>query len=75
MIPLRYIGPIHAFGLMLREEGLRGLYRGYIAYLIATSIYTAFVPILTEMTVMNRTISGNYDDKGVAELYDEVFHK
>lgn len=56
MIPIRYIGPIHALGLTFREEGVRGLYRGYFAYLIATSIYTACVPLLTETWVMSQPI-------------------
>jgi hypothetical protein len=73
MIPMRYIGPLHAMGLTFREEGVRGLYRGYAAYLVATSIYTALVPLLTEFTVMHKPISGYYKDD-VNELYDEV-HK
>lgn len=51
MIPTRYLGALHATGLMLREEGLRGLYRGYFAYLIATSIYIALVPLAAELSV------------------------
>jgi hypothetical protein len=31
----RYLGLIHGLGLMWREEGIKGLYRGYVAYLIA----------------------------------------
>jgi len=31
----RYIGNVHALGLMWREEGIKGLYRGYFAYLLA----------------------------------------
>ena len=51
MIPMRYMSPLHAFGLTLREEGIRGLYRGYFAFFIATSIYTFSVPILTELSM------------------------
>jgi len=50
MIPTRYLGPIHAIGLTLREEGIRGLYRGYVAYMIATSIYLLVVPIAAEIS-------------------------
>ena len=42
MLPLRYLGVIHGLGLTYREEGLKGLYRGYIAYVLAvilTSVY------------------------------------
>jgi Mitochondrial carrier protein len=37
MLPLRYLGIIHCLGLMWREEGLKGFYRGYIAYLLAVN--------------------------------------
>ena len=37
MLPLRYLGPLHALGLIYREEGMKGLYRGYLAYLLAVS--------------------------------------
>ena len=40
MLPLRYLGNIHALGLMWREEGIKGLYRGYVAYLLAVSLAT-----------------------------------
>lgn len=35
MLPLRYTGLLHCCGLMWREEGLKGIYRGYLAYLLA----------------------------------------
>ena len=71
MIPVRYYGPIHAFGLCLREEGVRGLYRGYFAYLIGMSIYCAFVPMLTDLSIMTMPICGGYKDE-IGELYDQV---
>jgi len=37
MLPLRYMGIVHCLGLMWREEGVKGLYRGYLAYLVAVS--------------------------------------
>lgn len=33
MIPLRYAGWKHAFKLILQEEGIKGLYRGYLAFI------------------------------------------
>ena len=46
MLPLRYLGPIHCLGLMWREEGIKGLYRGYIAYLFAVKyIYSLHMKI------------------------------
>lgn len=74
MIPMRYIGPLHALGLTLREEGLKGLYRGYLAYLVATSIFTFGVPMFSEVGCMNKPITGHYDDD-VNKMYDEVMSK
>ena len=47
MIPSRYLGPLHAIALTRREEGFRGLYRGYIAYIIATSMFWMVIPPTT----------------------------
>ena len=74
MLPTRYISPLHAVGLTYREEGIRGLYRGYCAFVIATSIFTLCVPVLTELTVMRFPVSGNYENN-INELYDEVVGK
>lgn len=38
MIPYRYTGPIHALKLISREEGIRGLYRGFASFLVAGTI-------------------------------------
>ena len=35
MLPERYSGVWHAFKLITYEEGIRGLYRGYLAFLPA----------------------------------------
>ena len=69
MIPTRYLGPIHAIGLTLREEGIRGLYRGYVAYMIATSIYLLVVPIAAEITFQRSALSGAVKDD-TDELYE-----
>jgi len=34
MIPRRYLSARHCLGLMYREEGLKGLYRGYSSFLV-----------------------------------------
>jgi len=39
MIPMRYIGLLHCIGLTKREEGIKGLYRGYFAYILAVSAF------------------------------------
>ena len=51
MIPMRYEGAVHAAGLMWREEGFRGLYRGYAAFMVATAIYWAVVPLVAELAM------------------------
>ena len=71
MIPPRYIGPIHATGLMLREEGMRGLYRGYTAYIMATAFYLITVPLLAELSMLRMAIGGNHEDE-TDDLYDSV---
>jgi hypothetical protein len=35
MIPPRYTGAWHCFKLIFKEEGIRGLYRGFLAYIVA----------------------------------------
>lgn len=35
MIPIRYTGGWHCFILMIKEEGFRGLFRGFGAYAFA----------------------------------------
>ena len=40
LLPVRYINTIHAISLIKREEGvIYGLYKGYLPYLIATSLF------------------------------------
>ena len=62
MIPQRYLGPMHCLGLTFKEEGVRGLYRGYTAYILAMAIYMAIVPIATELTIQRSQFSGNKRD-------------
>lgn len=71
MIPTRYLGPVHAIGLTLREEGLRGLYRGYTAYILATAIYLMIVPMVAELNMHKAAISGSKVDE-FDELYSDV---
>jgi len=71
MIPTRYMGPIHALGLTWREEGMRGLYRGYTAYIIGTCIYLLIVPIAAELSLSKSGLAGNIHDD-TDDLYREV---
>jgi hypothetical protein len=34
MLPIRYNGWFHAFKLIASEEGIKGLYRGFLAYAV-----------------------------------------
>lgn len=68
---MRYEGAVHCAGLMFREEGLRGLYRGYIPFMLATAIYWAMVPLVAELGLQKQPISGNYKDE-TGELLDQV---
>jgi hypothetical protein len=67
MIPLRYIGFVHCLGLTYREEGVRGLMRGYFAYILATTIYLAIVPLFAELIMLKSSLYGNYNDTGKLE--------
>ena len=83
MLPLRYLGVLHTLGLTYREEGLKGLYRGYIAYVLAvsnnvvnslqTSLIITLVPISAELLMLKTPFYGNYEDSD--ELYKEVMNK
>jgi hypothetical protein len=64
------MGPVHALSLTWREEGMRGLYRGYSAYLIATSIYLLIIPISTELITSSGWISGTIKDDTDALIGD-----
>lgn len=73
MLPLRYLGLIHCLGLMWREEGkLRGLYRGYLAYLVAISFVITVVPISAELIMLKSPLYGHFEDSD--DLYKEVMH-
>lgn len=49
---------------------MRGLYRGYSAYLIATSIYLLIIPISTELITSSGWISGTIKDDTDALIGD-----
>ena len=72
MIPMRYASPIHCLGLTYREEGLRGLYRGYIPFFLASLIYWGVIPVVTELSMLRNSITGNFDEDQQADLIDEV---
>ena len=49
MLPVRYNGYIHGLNFIFYEEGMKGLYRGFCAYLIPTSCYVVALPLLVTM--------------------------
>ena len=63
MVPTRYLGPIHAFGLISREEGYRAFFKGLVPYLIATSLTLSLIPIIGEYKLMESPIFGNFVDE------------
>ena len=58
---------IHAFGLIRREEGFRGLYRGFTAYMIGMSVYLTIIPILAHFSLLQEPIMG-FDKDEMADL-------
>jgi hypothetical protein len=45
LLPLRYMNLMHAFFLIIREEGIfRGLYKGFFSYLIGLCLWAIIVP-------------------------------
>ncbi len=74
MIPSRYMGTVHGLGLTYREEGLRGLYRGYWAYILATAVYLAVIPLAAEISFLNTKLSGNIADDN-SDVYAEMLKK
>lgn len=63
MVPTRYLGPIHAFGLISREEGYRAFYKGLVPYLVATSLTISLIPIIGEYKMMQSPLYGNFYDE------------
>jgi hypothetical protein len=43
---------------MYREEGIRGLYRGFTSFSIGMLIYLTFVPMIAHMTSMRSPVFG-----------------
>lgn len=39
MLPLRYAGVWHALKLITQEEGIRGIFRGYMAFSVSVNVF------------------------------------
>lgn len=74
MIPTRYLGPVHALSLCWREEGFKGLYRGYTAYILATSIYLLIIPLASELKILRSAYYGTIRDDN-DDLYQSLKSK
>lgn len=46
MIPVRYSGVWHGFKLIMKEEGVKGLYRGFLAYIVAVINFIKYLHTL-----------------------------
>ncbi len=53
MIPIRYKNLTHAVRLILQEEGVKGLYRGGLAYIAARSLEAFLISRITTSTNSN----------------------
>jgi hypothetical protein len=50
---------------------MRGLYRGYTAYIIGTFIYLLIVPIAAELSLSKSGLAGNLHDD-TDDIYNQV---
>lgn len=72
MLHPRYNNYLHCLYTINKEEGLRGLYRGFPLYLLATAVVTLLIPVAAE-TAMQRTELYGYDRRRENEsLHEEV---
>jgi len=58
MLPYRYSSFRHALGLIRQEEGIKGLFRGFTPFFIATSCHILLVPFFAEMLIIKTPIMG-----------------
>ncbi|CAI2372067.1 unnamed protein product [Moneuplotes crassus] len=61
MIPQRYINARHCLGLTWREEGIRGLYRGFTSFSIGMTLFLALVPLTAYLGSLNNPVMGFRD--------------
>lgn len=55
LLPFRYLNLLHALSLIRREEGLfKGLYKGFVPHILAISIWTAIVPMLSKIRYIQK---------------------
>lgn len=72
MLHPRYSNYLHCLYTIRKEEGLRGFYRGFPLYLIATAIVTLFVPFGAELSMHQSALYGKDRYGQISDLHEEV---
>jgi hypothetical protein len=73
MLPQRYLNTFHAIFLIKREEGLfRGLYKGFLSYLLATFIWASTVPVLAQFQYYQSEIDMEKDMLDNDPVFEEI---
>ena len=68
----RYSNYLHCLYTIHKEEGLRGFYRGFPLFLLATAIVTLGIPVVTEISMHSTALYGKDREAGVNDLKEEV---
>jgi len=71
----RYSNYLHCFAQTHKEEGLKGLYRGFPPYLLATVIALTVIPVMAEELLQRSPLMRSKGKDTASEndaLYDEV---
>ena len=72
MLHPRYNNYLSCLYHSFHEEGIRGLYKGFPPYLIATLLTITIVPFLAEEMLKRSNLYGVSQNDKIEELQDEV---
>jgi len=72
MLHPRYDNYLSCLFHTFKEEGVKGLYRGFTPYMIATLITLTAVPVLAELMLTRSHLYGVSSTMNNDDLYDEV---
>lgn len=53
LLPQKYKGFFNAFKQIVKQEGFRALYKGFIAYSLAITIWVFSVPAIAQLNMLN----------------------